>query len=290
MRILITGASGFIGRNLSEWLERKYDIYAPTHSNLDLLDEFSVFDYIKDCKIDVVIHCANTNNVSYDLSDYDILNNGLKMFYSLEKSSYLFKKMIYFGSGAEYSMKQYIPKMRESYFGNYIPEDPYGFAKYIMSRETDKDNNIYDLRLFGVYGKYEQWERRFLSNNIVRSLKGLPMTLSKNAYFDYLYIDDLCKIVEWFIENEPQHKHYNVCTSQAVDLLTLAHMINDISGLDRKIVVKEKGWKLEYSGDNSRLLNEMNGFEFADKRQTIKEMWEYYEKHIDEIDERRLLL
>ena len=206
------------------------------------------------------------------------------MFFNLEMCSDYYDKMIYFGSGAEYDMNHYIPLMQESYFGTYIPDDAYGFSKYVMSRVVEQSKNIYDLRLFGVYGKYEEWHRRFISNNICKSLKGLPMTINKNMNFDYLYIDDLCKILEWFIEHTPKYHHYNVCTSQVIDLLSLAKMINEVSGIEREILIKEEGMKLEYSGDNSRLLSEMGDFQFADKKATIKVLWEYYKEHIDEID------
>ena len=31
-----------------------------------------------------------------------------------------------------------------------------------------------------------------------------------NSVFDYLYIDDLVKVVKWFINNTPKHKNYNI--------------------------------------------------------------------------------
>lgn len=288
-KILLTGGSGFIGRNLTEYLQSAgYSISVPSHQELNLLDEKKVGQYLKKAQYDIVIHTANTNMMN--AVPYDVLNINLRMFYNLEKYCGEYGRMYYFGSGAEYDRTSMPDNVSEEQFGTTIPSDSYGFTKYLMHKTASQENNIYDLCIFGVYGKYEQWERRFISNNIVRSLKGLPMTLKKNAYFDYLYIDDLCKIMVWFIENEPQYKHYNVCTSKPIDLLSLAHMINEVSGLGREIVVREEGWQLEYSGDNGRLLNEMNGFEFADKKQTIQKLWEYYEEHINEIDEKRLLL
>lgn len=110
-------------------------------------------------------------------------------------------RLYYFGSGAEYDMRHYIPSMRESYFGTHVPQDPYGFSKYLMSSLAT--GNIYDLRLFGVFGKYEEWQRRFISNMIYRNLTGQTMGMNQNMYFDYLYINDLSSILEWFLFHEP---------------------------------------------------------------------------------------
>lgn len=288
-KILITGSSGFIGKNLTTYMETVgYIVSAPNHEELDLMDGEKLGQYLKNKKFDVVIHAANTNMLY--ATEYEVLNTNLRMFYNLEKYQKEYGKLFYFGSGAEYDRRSMPSKVREDQFGMSIPSDSYGFTKYLMHKTALQGNNIYNLCIFGVYGKYEQWERRFISNNIVRCLKGLPMTLSKNAYFDYLYIDDLCRIVEWLIENKLESKCYNICTSQPVALLSLAHMINKVLGVKNEILIKEEGWQPEYSGNNERLISEMGSFEFASKEQTIKELWNYYAEHIDEIDEKKLLL
>lgn len=289
-KILLTGSRGFIGKNLKEYLLKKdYELLTPTHEELDLMDTVAVSEYLNaQKKIDVVIHSANINMQA--ATGYDILNSSLRMFYNFEKNKATFGRMYYLGSAAEYDRKKLDAMVREEFFGACIPTDSYGFTKYIMHKETEKDNNIYGLSLFGVYGKYEEWQRRFISNNIVRSLKGIPMTLSQNAMFDYVYVEDPCRIVEWFIKHKPQHKHYNVCTGQPIALLKLADMINEVSGLDREIRVAKDGWQPEYSGDNSRLLAEIGEFQFTDKKTSVEKMWHYYAEHIDEFDERQLLL
>lgn len=293
-RLLVTGSTGFIGKNFLEYICRyqanKYQIFAPNHLELNITDKEATRRYLEKYDIDCVVHFANTNSVKYDMGNYDILNIGLQMFTSLAEASDLYRKMIYFGSGAEYNRYYGKHLISEEDLGSQIPQDPYGFAKYIEAKLVCSYDNIYDLCLFGVYGKYEEWQRRFISNNIVRSLKGLPMTLSQNAMFDYLYVDDLCRIIEWFIEHEPKYKHYNVCTGQPIDLLSLARMINEVSGLDREILVSKEGWQPDYSGDNSRLLAEMGYFQFTDKKTSIREMWNYYAEHIDEFDERKLIM
>ena len=218
MKILITGAHGFIGRNLTEKLQDKYFIETPGRAQLNLLDCEAVESYLKYNEFDIIIHTATTNKT---MLSYEILEGNLQMFFNLERCRKLYGKMYYMGSGAEYGMEHYIPNMKEEYFGTNIPKYTYGFSKYIMSKICEQNENIYDLRLFGVYGKHEEWERRFISNAICRALKGKDITIHKNVYFDYLWVDDLCKIMEWFIEHNPRHKHYNVCRGERIDLYSL---------------------------------------------------------------------
>lgn len=289
MKLLITGATGFIGRNLVEQLSNEYEVVSPNHMELDLQDEKEVYKVLKKEKFNIVIHAANVNTSrKIETTDYESLNGNLQMFYNLEKHQDLYGKMLYFGSGAEYDMRNYIPNMKEDFFGINIPKDSYGFSKYIMSRQTEQSKNIYDLRLFGVYGRYEEWERRFISNAICRGLSGLPITIQQNVYFDYLWVDDLVKIVKWFIKNKPEFHHYNVCRGEKVDLLSLAKMVKEALELEPEIQIAKEGWKREYTGNNERLLNEMGGFVFSDYMDTIYQLILYY-KTFGRIEVNKLL-
>lgn len=289
-KILITGASGFIGKNLKEKLVGEYDVYSPVRAELNLLCEDMVMEYMKRHYFDVVIHTANTNNTKNPtVSPYDSLDGNLRMFFNLERCKGFYGKMYYFGSGAEYDMRHYVPSMKEEYFDSYIPRDSYGFSKYVMSKNCKADKNIYDLRLFGVYGKYEEWERRFISNAICRALKGKAITIQKNVYFDYLWIDDLCDIMRWFIDNEPKYHHYNVCRGSKIDLYSLACMVREILNVNCDIIVSEQGWKPEYTGDNKRLMEELGEYSFSSFKESISNLCEYYVNHIDLIDESKLI-
>lgn len=289
-KILITGASGFIGRNLCEKLRERYEIYAPTRDELNLLDTKQIEDYIKMGSFDIIIHSANTNDVKHEnVTDFAILDGNLRMFFNLARCCESYGKMYYFGSGAEYDMNHYIPEMSEEYFGVHIPEEPYSFSKYIMANSCKQADNIFDLRLFGVYGKYEEWQRRFISNAICRALKGMDITIQKNVFFDYLWIDDLVEIMQWFIENTPKHKHYNVCRGSKIDLYSLACIVRESLNVSCNIVVKEEGWKPEYTGNNKRLIEEMGDYPFIEFQESIVKLCEYYKMIIDTIDEKKLI-
>lgn len=288
-KILITGASGFIGRNLVESLQYDYDVYAPRRDELNLHEQGCVESYLKENCFDIIIHAANTNNTRRkETTNYESLDGNLRMFFNLQKCRNLYGKMYYFGSGAEYDNRHYLPLMKEEYLGTHIPVDSYGFSKFIMSSIIEDSSNIYDLCLFGVYGKYEEWERRFISNAICRVLKGKDILIQKNVYFDYLWIDDLTDIVRWFIKNEPKYHRYNVCKGSKIDLISLAGIVKDVLGSNCNIIVKEEGLKPEYSGDNSRLLAELGEYTFTDYEKSIEQLCNYYKGIIKSIPENAL--
>lgn len=283
-RILITGASGFIGRNLAELYSMRYRVSAPTRQELDLLDETAVRDYLRLHRFDTVIHAA-TGRSNRKTTAPDLFKNNCRMFFNFARCHHLYGRMLHFGSGAEFDRRGYRPHMPESYFDTHVPADDYGFAKYIAAQYTEAArNNIYNLRLFGVFGKYEAWDVRFISNACCRVLCGAPITLRQDVVFDYLYIDDLARLTAWFIENQPLHRTYNVCRGRTHSLLSLAHMVAEVSGKDPQIQVASEGLGVEYSGDNSRMLSEIGPFEFREMRAAVRELYTWYESHIGEID------
>jgi GDP-L-fucose synthase len=291
MKILITGGTGFIGKNLKEQLSADYEIFASTSKELNLLDSEKVLSYLKKNKFDVVLHCATWNATSNSKKDTSkVLENNLRMYFNIARHQNLYNKMIYYGSGAEFSREHWKPKMTEDYFDKYVPTDQYGFSKYIMCKHAEKSENIYNLRLFGVFGKYEDWKIRFISIAICKVIWDLPITIKQNVYFDYLYIDDLVKITKWFIENNPKYHTYNICSGEVHDLKSLANMVLDISNKNLPMLVKNKEFGKEYSGNNSRLLSEIGRYTFRDMDDCISELYDWYSDHKPEINKKFLLV
>lgn len=274
MKILLTGGSGFIGRNIKEYWQDRYHVLSPSHRELDLLEEGAVEAYLKQERPDMVLHTANTNDVARPESPTFLLEYNLRMFCNLKRCSKWFGRMYYFGSGAEYDMRHYLPGMREEYFGTHIPADAYGFSKYLMADMAA--GNIYDLRLFGVFGRYEEWKRRFISNMLYQNMTGQTMQMYQNRYFDYLYVKDLLGILEWFLFHEPKHHHYNVCSGQKISLLKLAELVRKETGQEAEIKVETEGLGAEYTGNNQRLRREMGEITLTPMRKSVRELADYY--------------
>lgn len=278
--ILIIGASGFIGKNIYEYLSEKkdkYNIFIPSSKEFNAIDEEQVNSFLKKKYYDVIINSAVHNSGSQkDKDSTKMLEYSMRMFYNFEKNQNLYGKMLYFGSGAEFDKRNDILSVKEEDLGNNIPIDDYGFAKYIISKAIENNGNIYNLRLFGIYGKYEHWQSKFISNICCKAIKNIPISIRQNVYFDYLFIDDFCKIVEWFIENEPKQKTYNVTTGQRIDLLTLAQKVVEISGKEIPIYVCKKGLAKEYSSNNDNLIRELGDFQFTNIDEAIKKLYDWY--------------
>ena len=65
------------------------------------------------------------------------------------------------------------------------------------------------------------------------------------------------------------HKHYNICRGEKIDLYSLASMVRKILNINCDIIVGEEGWKLEYTGNNQRLIGEMGAYSFVGFKESI---------------------
>lgn len=281
--ILVTGSSGFIGRNIVQRFSEKYNIISPSHQELDLLHQDEVNNFFKNHNIDYVIHCAGVGgNRKYD--DHNTIYENTRMFFNIYQNNEFFIKMIHMGTGAEYNKKFELNNVKEINLGKNIPTDEYGFSKYIITKYIEKSEKVYCLKPFGVFGPYEDYEYRFISNAIVKNLLHLPIRIMQNVFFDWIYIDDLLNIIDFFIEKNPCHKVYNITTERTIDLVSIAKLINRFSDYQSKIEIENEGLNLEYSGDNSRLLKEIGSYGFIDMENAIQKLIEYYKIEFDKIN------
>lgn len=274
--ICITGGSGFIGRNLVEQLSAKYYVLAPSSKTLDLTQFSKVERYFSERNTHTVIHCAHWGGKRETEVSPNQTEINLKMFANLLACKNLYRKMIYFGSGAEYGKQQDLRKVKESYLGTHIPKDSYGLYKYMCSRIVENEKKVVNLRLFGIYGKYEDYKTRFISYAICKALLHKKIVINQNVIFDYLYVKDLGKIVQYFIEHKNKYQSYNVGRGQEMDLKTIASQVNVTLG-GAGIEVLKKGLNKEYTCDIGRLRKEIGNFEYTDFTEAIKELALYYQ-------------
>jgi nucleoside-diphosphate-sugar epimerase len=257
MNILITGAQGFLGKEITEYFAHSdHKIFATNRQSLNVLNERKLSNYIQDNKIEAVIHTA-VSGCGRSTDTYEDFCNNILMFHNLLSQRTKFKIMINFGSGAEFDRRSSISNRREEEVLTSCPVDYYGLAKSMITKEILKVNdNIYNFRIFGCFGKYEN-ETRFISKSINRSLIGSPISITQNRLMDFIYVEDLCKLVEHYLNNfidKDLYRDVNVCYNKKYDLKGISKKILSSMGIpiDKNIQYEKKGFFRAYTGDSKR--------------------------------------
>ena len=253
-------------------------VYAPTRQELDLFDDNSCLEYVKKLKPDLVIHSA---------VDITSVENTLKVFFNIYNAKKYFGHMVQIGSGAEYDKRVYEPIMKESLFKKSIPIDTYGLGKFCIANalESTEENKVTNLRLFGIFGSYEDYSRRFISNNICNSLAGIPVSLNRNMLFDYIWVDDFSRFLHSILDKFPLARtSYNFCSGTPISLVDLAEIINDLMSNSTDVIVKNSGMNPEYSGDPSIIFNEIGDFDFTPFESSIGKLIKFYKETLTDAD------
>jgi GDP-L-fucose synthase len=284
LRILITGGSGFIGRNLAEQFDRRHELVAPGRREVDLLDAPAVREYLERGRFDLVIHAATERSNRRLGCGAEMLERNCRMFFNLARNVHAFGRMFFLSSGAVYDRAQPMHRIAEDAFDAQVPAEPYGFSKYICAKAVDGMERVIELRLFAVFGPHEDWEVRFLSNACCRAVWDMPIVMRQDVLFDYLDVEDLGRILERLANKALRHRHYNVCSGRPVDLKTLAESVLTASGKNLGIEIRAEGFGREYSGDNARMLAEIADFRFCDLDGSIARMYRWYADRKGTID------
>ena len=281
-RVLFTGGSGFIGRNIVPKLSEMFEIYAPSRNELNLLDAKEVRSYIISNKIEIVIHSANPNPVKNNLDKADnFFEDSIRVFMNLYEAQEHYEMMYTFGSGAEYDKSLDMIDVKEDEYGRSIPYDTYGLIKYTIHQIIEKSDKQCNLRLFAVYGPTDH-ESKFITHVIRSILEGKDITIRQDCYFDYMQVMDLVDILSYFIENKPKYKAYNIASGKKHMLSEIAGMVKEQMNSDSKIVILKEGLNKEYTADINRLYDEIGDITFTELREGIDIQIAYEREYMNE--------
>lgn len=269
-RVLVTGGTGFVGRNSMPLLQEKFEIVAPRRSDVNLLDPAEFRRFAENQGFDVLLHLANPNPAKNDLDSSDrMFEDSMRAFSSVYSCADLCEKIIYLGSGAEMDKRLDMHLIKEDSFGRSFPVDAYGKAKYLQNQIARRDDSVVNLRLFACYGPWDHWSK-FITHCIRSVIAGKPITIRQDCIFDYLHVYDLARVLCWAIDGHQEHSDYNVSTGKEISLSEIAAMVLDEMGSNLNVDIKDDGWNKSYSASNERLSNEMGVVDTIDIRQGIK--------------------
>ncbi len=243
MKILITGATGFIGTYLIKHLdEEEYKITGlsrntnnKTIKKIDLNNKLLLNDFFKKNKFDIVIHLGFTIN---DISPSRTFNeNCLSTVNLLECCiNNKIKKIIFASSHMVYGKTTYLP-IDESHPKN--PEDNYSISKLILENfckmySISHEIDVIILRISSVYG-LDQLDGLVITNLMKSCLNNKQMTVIKykNGFqtMDLIHVKDVCQAIECAINSNVKYGIFNIASGKQITAYDIAKEISMISGV-----------------------------------------------------------
>jgi UDP-glucose 4-epimerase len=233
--VLITGASGFVGNNLARYMLnqghrlhlilrenciswRLEDIkpYAEIHL-CDLCDQVKISTVVSQVKPDWIFHLAAYGAYSHQADLYKILQTNVLGTANLVKACLEvgFESFINAGSSSEYGFTDHAPTESASP----DPNSYYAVSKAsstMLLKYTSKAHGfrIQTLRLYSVYGPYED-PSRLIPALIMNGINNrFPPLVNPDVARDFVYVDDVSRAFELAasVEKQEQWAVYNVGT------------------------------------------------------------------------------
>lgn len=254
MNIVITGASGFVGFNLSQYLAQKghgitlldRDDYCQRLVHISPLHEmpFICCDLASDRihlppGTDYIIHLAAMPHVDYSYHQPgEVFRNN-----TLSTQAVL-----------QYATEHHIPVLLASsvevYGGDwgrvyhesdpYAPVSPYSASKVACEMLAHSYAQCYQLpvKLFRLTNLYGPWQLpdRIIPRNFGRMLDGLPLDIQGSAVRDFLYVDDALRAIEQIMLKGIDGQVYNISTGLGTTMQEIGEILKP---MDRSVAAVE---------------------------------------------------
>tara|TARA_R100000458_G_C8273283_1_gene248139 strand:+ start:258 stop:1088 length:831 start_codon:yes stop_codon:yes gene_type:complete len=265
LNILITGRTGFLGRELESKLKDKYNILQI--DRFDLTDPNTVSKIFNTNNIDVVIHTAAKGGKRTKQDSIEDLTDNLSMFQNLINNSNKYKVLFNFCSGAAFNKKEEINNISEDSLSSRYPYDYYGMSKNLIARECSKHDNVFNFRLFGCFGKNETPDR-FFSQLKIKYEKGMSHIIHQNIEMDFFSSTDVANVIMHYLENYTQNnlpQDINLVYPEKYNLHQLTDKFFNSVGCVTPVTI-ERVDGLSYTGDGTLLKSlglELEGLELG---------------------------
>lgn len=252
MKVLITGATGFVGACLTRRLVKsgyEVNIFSRKQSNkwriadliqhiadheVDLGDCYGVQKAIQKIKPQIIYHLATYGGFAFQQDTKAIIESNFIGTVNLLRAceSIEFDYFVNTGSSSEYGFKQQPMKEID------IPEPvgDYGVTKvastlFCQAEAIQKNLPIITARLFSPYGNWDD-PKRLIPYVIKSLLRGdVPKLSNPNSVRDYIFIDDVLDFYEMIVK-EPlaTGNIYNVGSGNQYSIGDVVDIITQIIG------------------------------------------------------------
>ena len=260
-RVLITGSKGFLGPHLVKSLQTNYELLTPSSSQLNLLNEKDLNDYLhrqsnSSSLPDAIIHlaavCGGIGANQKSPADFFLQNSLMNL--NILKTAHRFniKKLVTLGSVCSYPKFTPVPFKEEDIWNGYPEETnaPYGIAKKNLLvgcqafGEQYKSNFIHLIPV-NMYGEYDNFDletshvipallKKFIQAK-ERGHNSIEVWGDGSASREFLYAGDCAVAIQLALENYNSTDPVNIGTGQEISIKDLVHLIQKITGFEGEI-------------------------------------------------------
>lgn len=307
-RIIITGATGFVGANLARRLLQEghevhlllrsgysawriNEIVPHVHLHLvDFLNPTEVQATFARISADWIFHLAAHGAYSWQQDVSQIMQTNFLSTVNLVEAALAvgFEAFINTGSSSEYGYKDHAPAEDEGI----DPNSYYAVAKsaatmYCRHVALSKKVNLVTLRLYSVYGPYEE-KGRLIPAIILNGLQGkLPPLVNPAIARDYIYTEDVNEayLAVATAQQAPLGSIYNVGTgiqTSLKEVVDVAQSLLPIADKPQWGTMEGRSWDTDiWVADSSKLQQEMSWKPKHSFVQGLKETIDWYKNHLN---------
>ena len=246
MKILITGASSFLGKNLVKFLSEKHDVVKTYHSDkhddwvyLDIMDEKQTLEVMKKTKPDIILHnAAIADPDTCEMQKERTWKINVEGTENVVKTAKIIgAKVVFISTDYVYDGKN--PPYKED--DDLKPINHYGLTKVEGEKIVSKLKDYMIIRLHILYGYNDETDKKTFVTRVLDKLKR-----GEEIYLDYkqkrypLLIDNASEITKELIEKDCRGI-YNVGSKEGVTKFSLTLKIAEIFDLPKDSIKKSEG-------------------------------------------------
>ena len=301
MKILILGASGFLGKNLLLCLPKEFETTSVYHNSKDFVDFINknnintkliqcdlsnkdeVFKLL-DKEYDVVISLFSNPQPSESFNDplYDFKNNALPIYNVL--SSIKAKKCVYFSSGLVYEDHVNVVNPQETILN---PTIPYAISKFSaeqfvkLAKKKGNIDNYYIVRFWGAYGPYQSTTKIY--SKLVKTFgidKCSDFTIKGDGHslIDAMYIDDTISAIINMINSQERELVFDFSPHRPISIFDLVMRAAKLFNIEPRI--KFEGTSYETIDFHSNDSNYSTfSYEFTNIELGLMKLYDWQQAH-----------
>lgn len=231
MKVLVTGATGFIGRACVDALRKEgIEHEAWGRKRCDLRDAAAVRDGLLALRPTHVLHLAAAGVIPAEARRPSAATDNVAMAASLLSAAEgMNVSFVVAGTLAEYGA---LDRERIDEYAPTVPTNPYGIGKLAASLLFASDARSCVARLFGVYGPGEQGHRLFPAIlEAARSGRALPMSDGMQVR-DFIHVADVAEALVALLRTQRAPRLINVGTGLGVSVRDVAERVMRAAGGD----------------------------------------------------------